>query len=231
MDRHYQLKVTSDTTNIDVDSIDADEVSRIVQLAGLKGSSSSTLPTPIASPAPTEMPASVQAPAMSGPSVDGEPEMGSEMDEQTCSICGASDHDEHECPQSLAAEDIEDMSAELDEEMAEFDHGHQEVDDEGEEVDVGTYVYQPDRLPQHFGKQGDNTLNDPLTEKADSIFHNLQEAYKAYISEAENEDGSMSPLSDPTKPEFDKDPFSGDKPVDDGSRSPMSTVKRQPSLK
>jgi hypothetical protein len=224
MDRHYQLKVTSDTTNIDVDSIDADEVARIVQLAGLKGSVTAPTPapvpmTPMVTPEPTEP-------------VAGEgPEIGLEMDEQTCSICGASDHDEYACPQTLAADDIEDMSAELDEEMAEFDHGNKEADDEGKEVDVDTYVYQPDRLPQHFGKQGDNTLNDPLNEKAGTIFHNLQEAYKAYISEAENEDGSMSPLSDPTKPEFDKDPFSGEEPVDDGSRSPMSTVKRQPALK
>lgn len=223
MDRHYQLKVTSDTTNIDVDSIDADEVARIVQLAGLKGGGVQASVPQVPSPEP-QVPLPAETP--------GEvPVTDVGMDEQTCSICGASDHDEYGCPQSLAAEDIEDMSSELDEEMAEFDHGHREVNDEGEEVEVDTYVYVPDRLPQHFGKQGDNTLNDPLNEKADTIFHNLQEAYKAYISEAENEDGSMSPLSDPTKPEFDKDPFSGEKPVDDGSRSPMSTVKRQPALK
>jgi len=226
MDRHYQLKVTSDTTNIDVDSIDADEVARIVQLAGLKGGDVSASATQISSPG-SEMSSSV-IPAEIPNEV---PVTDAGMDEQTCSICGASDHDEYGCPQSLAAEDIEDMSAELDEEMAEFDYGYRTVNDEGDEVDVDTYMYEPDRLPQHFGKPGDNTLNDPLNEKVDMIFRNLQEAYKAYISEAENEDGSMSPLSDPTKPEFDKDPFSGEKPIDDGSRSPMSTVKRQPVLK
>jgi len=50
-------------------------------------------------------------------------------------------------------------------------------------------------------------------------------------ADRENEEGVMSPLSDPTKPEFDKDPMSGEKPVDDGSRSPLSTIKRQHAFK
>lgn len=211
MDRHYQLKVTSDTTNIDVDSIDADEVARIVQLAGLKST-----PAPVMQP---EVP--VSGPSIDEPPVDSSsallrpPEHGM-MEEISCAICGSSDHDEHSCPETIMAENV-----------AEFDYGHDEIDDDGDEVEIDNW--RDSKLPQRIvkGGQGDNPLISELHE------HLLAE-YSKYIAEGddrENDDGVMSPLSDPTKPEFDKDPFSGDTPVDDGSRSPMSTIKRQPALK
>jgi hypothetical protein len=205
MDRHYQLKVTSNTTNIDVDSVDADEVARIVQLAGLKGG-----------PVETPMAAPISMPNATPPVADPIPAPGDATD-------------------ATDAIDSVDVSAdsELDEEVAEFDHGHDPKLGTGEEVDPDSYIWDADRLPQHFGKTGDNTLNDPITEAARSIYKNLSKAYKTFIAEEarENDDGIMSPLSDPDISEFDKDPLSGQPVVDDGSHSPMSTVKRQPALK
>ncbi len=217
MDRHYQLKVTSQTTNIDVDSIDAEEVARIVQLAGI---ASSPAPMP-ASPAPVaQMPAAMDV----APEIPQSPH---------CAICGAEGHDEASCPDAVVSGSMDELEKEIEEDVAEFDHGHYSPSDQGGEIDDDTYIWQANRLQQHFGKQGDNTLNDPLNEEASSIYKALREAYEGFLAEGadHNEDGNLSPLSDPTKPEFDKDPFVGDTPVDDGSRSPMSTIKRQPSLK
>jgi hypothetical protein len=189
MDRHYQLKVTSDTTNIDVDSVDADEVARIVQLAGLKAA-------PVAVP--------MSAPPVMEP-VD----------------------------PPAAPTAVDDMGDDLAEETAEFDYGHNRQSDTGNEVDADTYTWTADRLPQHFGKNGDNTLNDPINEAARSIYMNLSDAYRLFLAEEsrENDDGIMSPLSDPDIEDFDKDPLAGKPVVDDGSHSPMSTIKRQPALK
>lgn len=191
MDKHYQLSITSSTTNIDVVSIDAEEVARIVQLAGLPTTSQ---PTPL----PQEVPTS-------------------------CAICGALDHGEESCPQVIEPDALE--------EIADYDHGK---GNESEEIDVNDYMYKATRIGQHFGKNGDNTLNDPTKDTFESILENLKSSYYQYISETEsreNEAGNLSPLSDPTKPEFDKDPFANEEPVDDGSHSPMSTIKRQPSAK
>ena len=98
----------------------------------------------------------------------------------------------------------------------------------GEEIDVDSYMYHGSKLPQRIvkGGQGDNPLISELHDR-------LVSEYQRYLAETEreNESGDMSPLSDATKPGFDKDPLSGEKPVTDGSRSPMSRVKRQHAFK
>lgn len=203
-DRHYQLKVTSDTTNIDVSSVDADEVARIVQLAGL---------APAAPTAPEIMPAVDHSAEMNVmPQADMEINEG-----ESCSICGSHEHTSAACPQA---------DADLTETQAEYDYGYADVDDEGHPVNVKDYTYKTTVSPQRMvkGMSGDNPLLAELHE-------HLVLEYKKFVEESIENDGSLSPLSTPDRAEFDTDPFSGDTPVDDGSHSPMSTIKRQPALK
>ena len=206
MGRHYELKVTSDTTNIDVSSVDADEVARIVQLAGL---------------AVQNVPAGPLAP-QSGmepvPEPNAVPQMDVELSEEMpCSVCGSADHPTDACPQS---------QADLTEMQAEYDYGHVEVDDEGHPVNVKDYTYKTTVSPQRMvkGMSGDNPLVAELHE-------HLVTEYKRFLEESNENDGSLSPLSTPDRQEFDIDPFAGETPVDDGSHSPMSTIIRQPALK
>lgn len=150
--------------------------------------------------------------------------------EQGCESCGNQDHAGETCPHAepaMVVEPTDEMEG-LEEEQADNDYGHQDVDDEGHEVDPDTYMWNAAKLPQRIvkGTQGDNPL-------ISEIHNKLLERYDAFLIEEarENEDGTLSPLSDPTKPEFDKDPLSGEAPVDDGSHSPMSTISRQAALK
>lgn len=134
-----------------------------------------------------------------------------------CDSCGDMEHEQDACP----------YSATLDEEQAEYDYSAQENDSEGHEVDPSTYIYNGSKLPQRIvkGTQGDNPL-------ISEIHASMINKYAEFLAEErENEAGNYSPLSDPTKPEFDKDPLSDETPVDDGSHSPMSTIERQPALK
>jgi hypothetical protein len=147
---------------------------------------------------------------------------------QGCETCGSSDHDNTTCPHVETVMQADETES-LDEEQASYDHGHQDVDEEGHEVDPSIYVWNGPKLPQRIvkGTQGDNPL-------ISEIHNRLVNSYNEFLAEAadrENEDGSFSPLSDPTKPEFDKDPLSGEDPVTDGSHSPMSTISRQAALK
>lgn len=206
MNREYQLHVQDDSTDIMVHTIDPTEIARIVSLAGITPSAPSV-------PAPAPEPAPIQT----VPTADSEA--------IHCNICGETGHDESTCPQ--AEHPDEEPAMEIDEDQAEFDYGSQDVDLDGEEVDPDTYTWQGPKSPQRItkGGHGDNPLISELHQT-------LIEKYKNFLAEMqENEDGSLSPLSDPTKPEFDKDPLSNEEPVTDGSRSPMSTVKRQPALK
>lgn len=235
MNKHYQLNITSDTTEVNVNTIDPNEIARIVSLAGLPPQA-----PPAMAPVVPEMPSPRSVmPSMAGgmpgtdiPSMDdGVP--GGEMppmdDDRSCSICGADDHSDEDCPSSITAGHDHDQM-ELDEEIAEYDHGKKEFTDEGEEVNVDSYVWQGSKLPQRIvkGGQGDNPLISEL-------HAHLMGEYSRYLAEAEadreNEDGILSPLSDATKPGFDKDPFAGTEAVTDGSRSPMSTIKRQHAFK
>ena len=63
------------------------------------------------------------------------------------------------------------------------------------------------------------------------MYAKLKGDYRAYIAEAElaasNAAGAQSPLTATDRDDFEKDPFANEKPVTDGSRSPLSTIKRQ----
>jgi hypothetical protein len=222
MDKHYQLSITSDTTDINVTSTDSAEVARIVQLAGLPTPSTGVTPPPTPPAAdthPSNMPAA-NIPPEDVLAMDGTEELPQMDESDTCAICGGDDHDEHTCPAMTEEIDI------LDEEIAEFDHGNTEHSDTGEEIEVNDYVWKGSKLPQRIvkGGQGDNPLISELHQK-------FIKDYNLYLSENENEDGTLSPLSDPTKPDFDKDPMRDVEAVTDGSHSPMSTIKRQHAFK
>lgn len=226
MTRHFQLKVTSPTTNIDVDSIDGLEVARIAQLAGIQVNTAPPMPPSVAGPpVPPDAGMGLPAPGDLPPQGDDLP-----MEGQTCSICGATDHSEVDCPHANPHAGLNELG--ITEEVAEYDHGHDHHSGVGEEVDPDTYLWQPKRAKQHFGKQADNTMDDPINEAANRLYHSLTEAYQEYLRESrENDTGVMSPLSDPDIEDFDKDPMSNEPVVDDGSRSPLSTVRRQPARK
>jgi len=226
MNKHYQLNITSDTTEVNVNTIDPEEIARIVSLAGLPPQA-----PPMVIPPTPEMPSTAALPTTGDMTPSSDASMSTHDDGQSCSICGADDHTDDECPSSISVGHHDhDTQLELDEEIAEYDHGKTEFTDEGEEVDVGSYVWQGSKLPQRIvkGVQGDNPLISEL-------HAHLMGEYSRYLAEAEddreNDDGILSPLSDATKPEFDKDPFAGTEAITDGSRSPMSTIKRQHAFK
>ena len=84
----------------------------------------------------------------------------------------------------------------------------------------------PVKPDQAFGKQADNTWKD---DPNDALDH-LTEAYARFLAEADqpdDNDGTLSPLTSDSRNEFNKDPFSGEEAVTDGSRSPLSSIKRQ----
>lgn len=122
--------------------------------------------------------------------------------------------------------DMDEMMS-IDEDVAEYDFGHKKVKDEGEEINQIDLIWQAVENPQRIkGSAGDNGLIQELHTK-------MMSDYADYLAEDEHENdtGVLSPLSDPTKPSFDKDPLSDEVPVDDGSHSPMSTIVRQHAFK
>lgn len=269
MDKQIELSITSPTTKVNVTSVDADEVARIVKLAGIQSPApEATITTPPAVVEPTVKPAvepavdpnapievlpssvahvSANLPAVSDAPVDHDdsksediyaPDEDFEVD-MTTDISPEDDeihldltddefndsdlsdefamHNDHDGPSSSV----------FHESQAEHDYGHDDddLDEEntGIEIPVGDYVWNAERLPQRIkGSNGDSGL-------LEDTYRSLVNKYHAYLmeSERENETGTLSPLSDPTKDNFDKDPLSGETPVDDGSHSPMSTVVRQ----
>jgi hypothetical protein len=247
MTRHFQLKVTSPTTNIDVDSVDGAEVARIAQLAGIVPSTPPQMGHEL-SAAPPISPTAGHGQGFSMPpdlpeltsSSEDDPAVGMDteepmndqdrldmMEDQTCSVCGASDHSEHDCPHANMVHDDG-----MTEGFADYDHGHHRTSRNGEEVDPDSYLWQAKRAKQHFGKDADNTMDDPVTEAVNRLYHSLTKSYREFIAEdRENDAGLLSPLSNPDIEDFDKDPLSDEPVVDDGSRSPLSTVERQPARK
>ena len=112
-------------------------------------------------------------------------------------------------------------------ENADHDFGHDEHEEDGEPLNVKDYEWNGPHINQRFGKIGDNTL---MAERANSLFAALNEQYTDYLIEAELEtsnSGSESPLTANARDAFDKDPFADEKPVTDGSRSPLSHIGRQ----
>lgn len=109
-----------------------------------------------------------------------------------------------------------------------FDYGDQDVEGDGKEVDPDTYIWKGPHTPQRIvkGMMGDNAL---VTE----IHSKILSEYKEFISEdddRDNAEGNQSPLTNAERINFDKDPFHGEEAVDDGSRSPLSTIERYPAL-
>lgn len=119
-------------------------------------------------------------------------------------------------------------------ENADHDFGNQDHPDVGEPVDPDSYMYKAPNGPQRVvkGMLGDNSL---IKEDAKKLFTKLKNDYKSYVAEADlaasNTPGANSPLTSADRDEFNKDPFAGDEAVTDGSRSPLSTIKRQKVLK
>ena len=255
MERKYQLSVTSDTTDINIQSVNADEVARIVHLAGIieprkpedtiavaavdpiaaapiSGNiGSNSMPAPNMDPEFSAgmdvmrknagMPAAPRAAPVSAPAMDNSMD-NSGMDDGT-------DNDGMDDDIDSAMQDEMDEMLTLDEDVAEYDYGHRKFKDEGEEVDEAPLIWQAVENPQRIkGSPGDNGLIQELHSK-------LAAEYAEYLAETElereNDTGVLSPLSDPTKPSFDKDPLSDQEPVDDGSHSPMSTIVRQHAFK
>jgi hypothetical protein len=122
---------------------------------------------------------------------------------------------------------LEDCNCGMTMENADHDYGHDEKSEIGEPLDVEDYVWDGPHLNQRFGKIGDNTL---MAERAITLFKNYSDQYTQMLAEADldpSNAGFDSPLTANSRDEFDKDPFVDETPVDDGSRSPLSTVKRQ----
>jgi hypothetical protein len=245
MERKYQLSVTSDTTDINVLSVNADEVARIVQLAGIiePRAPDDTLAI---TPADPIVPA--QEPAQPAASRDDDFDTGMATMRKNAGLPAAvqptgpdTSPDDGGIPPDVdsgippdvdggidtSMQDEMDEMMSLDEDVAEYDYGHRKFHDEGEEVDEPEYIWQAVENPQRIkGSAGDNGLIQELHSQ-------LVSGYAKYLAETEreNDTGVMSPLSDPTKPSFDKDPLSDEDPVDDGSHSPMSTIVRQHAFK
>ena len=244
MERKYQLSVTSDTTSINVQSVNSDEVARIAQLAGLvepyKGTMAGAI-TP--APADVAVPAAMSAVDIGAAPMDiapMEPDAMGDINTMRKNagmapmpapvaepVAPPADEPVANDEPADMAEPEADDSLELDEAQAEYDYGHRKVKDEGEEIDEPDLIWKAVENPQRIkGSPGDNGLIQEL-------HSHLLTQYEQYLAEAdrENDDGVMSPLSDPTKPSFDKDPLSDKEPVDDGSHSPMSTIVRQHAFK
>lgn len=235
MERKYQLQVTSDTTRIDVQSVNSDEVARIAQLAGLVEPFKGTTQNAV-TPVPQDVAIPVASDQISAEPIDIAPDAMSDINSirknagmapMTEPMPSDSSIDEPISGDLDIDQSVTDDALELEENQAEYDYGHKKFEDEGEEIDEPEYIWQAVENPQRIkGSPGDNGLIQEL--------HNhLLTQYEQYLAEAEreNDDGIMSPLSDPTKPSFDKDPLSDEEPVDDGSHSPMSTVVRQHAFK
>jgi hypothetical protein len=234
MDKHYQLSITDDTTAVNVDTIDPEAISRILALAGVKPAVSTPMPMPTnigpQMPPPGEVDIEIPSDEIDGDAMNAidlpfTADQDMEMGDEGCAICGASDHTEMECPDMIASE------PEIDE-VADYDLANQDLDNNtGHELDRGSYIWQGPATPQRQvkGMQGDNPLINEFHTKLLSDY----EQYLLEMSDEEkrNEDGILSPLSDPTKPHFDRDPTSNEEPVDDGSRSPLSRIKRQAVFK
>lgn len=128
-----------------------------------------------------------------------------------CPACG-----EHKteccCDERMVAEDLATSN----------DWGHQpDAKDQQSEYESleSTQYYNPD---EKFGKLGDNTLVNEAAQK----LKKLTQRYATFLREFDNDSGTASPLTTNSRNEFKFDPFAGEDPVTDGSRSPMSTVRQ-----
>ena len=161
---------------------------------------------------------------------------GKPEDQCTCgmnqtAMCSACNRPMDDCECGMESDDCgcesESCTCGMTLENADHDYGHDEKSEIGEPLDVEDYVWDGPHLNQRFGKIGDNTL---MAERAITLFKNYSDQYSQMLEEADldpSNAGFDSPLTANSRDEFDKDPFVDETPVDDGSRSPLSTVKRQ----
>lgn len=217
-------EVLKEGVNITLDGPEADEfVNRLLQLSGAPATPVAVEPVPMDSPIGAQIDASVAhdidlpvAHDISEPAgipIDA-PEV--DADHYVCDTC---EEAPCACPED-----------ELALENADFDYGTEEHDEDGEEVEVDTYMFKPSQAPQRLvkGTMGDNPL---LTQESQERFSKIVNEYVKFLNESENEDGHASPLTADSRNEFDKDQNAGDEPKDDGSMSPMSQIKRQDVMK
>jgi len=145
---------------------------------------------------------------------------------EMCDDCGCSGA-ECNCDQ-LATSSGGPLNGSMEEDI-DNDFGHTAQSDMGEPVDPDTYTYKAPVGTQRMvkGIMGDNPL---IKENASQLHVKLKKDYKSYVVEAElarSNAGDASPLTADNRDKFEVDPFLNDEPVTDGSRSPLSTIKRQ----
>lgn len=227
-----EKEVINEAVQVTIDGPEADEfVSRLLQLSG--ATVTAVDQSPIDAHVPDSVPASVPAPVDMVP-VGAEEPVAVAFDEpefdshEVCDDCG---HEPCDCASDVVPVDFGPDGVTM-EENADYDYGHECVEDEGEELDPDAYIYKQSTPPQRLvkGTMGDNPM---VKEESIKRYQKIVNEYAAFLSESEdsNEEGRMSPLTASDRQEFDKDPFAEEEPKDDGSMSPMSQVKRQDVMK
>lgn len=114
------------------------------------------------------------------------------------------------------------------EQQAEYDYGQQDPEDDAHEFDIKDYNFKgradlPERLTS--ARYGSNALRSEMREHKSYI--HLLSLYKQFLAENTTNGGQTSPLTSDNRNEFLHDPLSDETPVTDGSRSPLSRIKRQ----
>lgn len=218
----YSLNISSQdegmnsSTNVTTDNLE--DLQRLLQLAGMHaGPQQATASDPGYVSSADAQPANVPKVVQVDPATDMQNlrRMAGFGQDECCPGCG-------ESPCCCGDEQQGTMY-----ENAEHDYGvtQPQVDDEGNPVDVEEYTWQGPKEPQRIAQIGNNPL-------AETVFSRIAKQWADFLAENEmsTEPGIMSPFTDPTRPEFDKDPTGKEEPVTDGSRSPQSNIKRQKVL-
>jgi len=239
----FNINVTSNdgVTNkqINISTTDAGEIKRLVNLAGIMDPSpASEIPN---LPAPSGIPTI--------PTIPHEDEIPSEEHISEPEELETHDHDDLECLDCGQGMSNCDCTGEyIGESLTDYDHGHRRVTKRGEIVDSDEYDYKIPAYSQKIvkGSMGDNPLSkDPelfvgmkgkITSDnlAEKIFTKLANGYAKFLKEDGNTNqgtvdgatGLISPLTNCGRDFIDKDPGKDEKVVDDGSRSPLSRIKR-----
>jgi hypothetical protein len=241
----YNLNIETNDANgfkaINVSTNDTREIQRILSLAGILDGTTESQPTSTA----------IRAVIIPQPSSQENHDECCD-DSGYCAGCGAA-VEFCNCDDDITDEEY-DETAEVDADGFEistqgplfgcvdegrdsFDYGEVVIDEDGEEVDPETYMYRATNGEQRIvkGMQGDNPL---ISEEAIELHTKLLSEWSTFLSETADEiddtdkeenisSGQLSPLTYAARSSFDRDPQRDQKPVTDGSRSPMSSVIRQ----
>lgn len=114
------------------------------------------------------------------------------------------------------------------EQQAAYDYGLEHEPDD-HTFDIKEYNFKgradlPERLSS--ARYGSNPLKSEMKENANLAL--LRAKYEEFLAESyDNADGQESPLSSENREDFAHDPLAGEAPVSDGTRSPLSRIKRQ----